>query len=793
MSGSSWRNGTGWLRRNPKWYAAKEFNDYVRLFEATYADLQYYNSRCAAVEPTVGYVTIDSTYSYVGNPPDTVSAKDTSKWVQIGVYQDIGHTQYFMLVNRRCDSTGGRWIHVTLAEDAMVNSSVCAFTQSQSVLVSSGWDDQKFSIYIPPATGCLFQVDRGGLIWPDTAINAAVVIRGNLTIGGTVTINTAGSLTILPGSCVTFVDDGTLTAYGQVKFLGKYDTGGDSTITVRSLSSDVAGLITLQGSLPDTITYTKFKHLDKGLKISKTGTNKVVINNCDFAYNKNEGLYVSGGEVKATTCSFANNAGDGGYFYNTKATLDSLTVSRNEKNGIYFYSANSASSLKHSTFVINGQGSDSNPQGNLMFYGCSPKLEKNSITNGAEYGLYGANGSYPLLTGTTSADNTIGGNASHETYWNASYPSINNGHNNFDVADDTIIYITNTSLSTFFASYNYWGGGAPNTGSNSKSYYGPGTFFYSPYDASEMLAIRGEYDETGLKGGGKGFGERISEAADEAQAALEEAVAAETDRPNVAFQNYRRIIERFGETSAAPIAVERLLWMVRNNFADDNERNTELDRLSRFYSTLSDTSQNRGLAWKARRAALWALAAQHRYDEAIRGFEAIVDRHDNLADSIFAVIDVGTLQLEAREWAARDTGNHVQSMSLGSKHELCPVNFEAHRKHTDELLGMLAMTDGARRSAIPTEYSLDQNYPNPFNAVTQIKYALPEATDVKLRIYDLSGREVITLIQGPQKAGYYRMLWDGRNSGGTQVASGMYFVRLETPAFTKVNKMTLVK
>jgi len=54
-------------------------------------------------------------------------------------------------------------------------------------------------------------------------------------------------------------------------------------------------------------------------------------------------------------------------------------------------------------------------------------------------------------------------------------------------------------------------------------------------------------------------------------------------------------------------------------------------------------------------------------------------------------------------------------------------------------------------------------------------------------------REVVTLLTGQQRAGNYQVIWDGMNSSGIPVTSGMYFVRMETPVFTKVNKMTLVK
>jgi hypothetical protein len=93
----------------------------------------------------------------------------------------------------------------------------------------------------------------------------------------------------------------------------------------------------------------------------------------------------------------------------------------------------------------------------------------------------------------------------------------------------------------------------------------------------------------------------------------------------------------------------------------------------------------------------------------------------------------------------------------------------------------------------PKLFHLGTVYPNPFNSTTQISYALPKESAVSLRVFDLMGREVVTLLQNHQKAGYYRVLWDGKNAAGIQVGSGMYFLQMETEGFRKVSKMMLVR
>jgi hypothetical protein len=96
---------------------------------------------------------------------------------------------------------------------------------------------------------------------------------------------------------------------------------------------------------------------------------------------------------------------------------------------------------------------------------------------------------------------------------------------------------------------------------------------------------------------------------------------------------------------------------------------------------------------------------------------------------------------------------------------------------------------------IPLEYRLHQAYPNPFNPSTSIRYELPLASTVNLTVYDIVGREVATLVQGQQEAGYYETVWNAAS-----LASGIYFYRMDAtsasgPArsYTRVGKVMLVK
>ena len=90
--------------------------------------------------------------------------------------------------------------------------------------------------------------------------------------------------------------------------------------------------------------------------------------------------------------------------------------------------------------------------------------------------------------------------------------------------------------------------------------------------------------------------------------------------------------------------------------------------------------------------------------------------------------------------------------------------------------------------SIPTEYELKQNYPNPFNPATKITYSLPKDGLITLKVYDVLGEEVASLVYEDKKAGNYTVRFDG-----TQLSSGVYFSRLTAGNYTGIIKMLLVK
>ena len=104
-------------------------------------------------------------------------------------------------------------------------------------------------------------------------------------------------------------------------------------------------------------------------------------------------------------------------------------------------------------------------------------------------------------------------------------------------------------------------------------------------------------------------------------------------------------------------------------------------------------------------------------------------------------------------------------------------------------------------STVPQDFSLSQNFPNPFNPTTKIEFGLPHQSKVSLKIYDVIGREVATVLNEEKSAGRFVVEWNGKNNLNRQVASGVYFYKLEAHqkdggqagSFVQSKKMLMLK
>jgi len=104
--------------------------------------------------------------------------------------------------------------------------------------------------------------------------------------------------------------------------------------------------------------------------------------------------------------------------------------------------------------------------------------------------------------------------------------------------------------------------------------------------------------------------------------------------------------------------------------------------------------------------------------------------------------------------------------------------------------------DGKGSASLPKTFALGQNYPNPFNPSTTIQYTIPDVSGevpVKIHVYNIRGRLVKQLVDKEMKPGRYQIQWNGLDSGGHPVSSGIYLYRIEAGDYNSIRKMVLVK
>jgi uncharacterized delta-60 repeat protein len=150
----------------------------------------------------------------------------------------------------------------------------------------------------------------------------------------------------------------------------------------------------------------------------------------------------------------------------------------------------------------------------------------------------------------------------------------------------------------------------------------------------------------------------------------------------------------------------------------------------------------------------------------------------------------GVQQWVQRYNAPANQDNSALSIALNGSGDVYVTGFSRNGANYDYATIKYSQLTGVQTisSEIPNQYSLSQNYPNPFNPVTVIRYSLIENRFVKLKVYDILGNEVATLVNEKQNAGSYSVDFDG-----SKLSSGIYFYKLQTDYFSEVKRMTLLK
>ncbi len=128
------------------------------------------------------------------------------------------------------------------------------------------------------------------------------------------------------------------------------------------------------------------------------------------------------------------------------------------------------------------------------------------------------------------------------------------------------------------------------------------------------------------------------------------------------------------------------------------------------------------------------------------------------------------------------------SITVTSGADICADSIIGIIQGEGTICGGANSIESGKDEEIPKVFALDQNYPNPFNPSTTILFSIPQRGNVSLKIYDVLGNEVATLVNDEKPAGMYEVEFDA-----SQLSSGVYFYRIITDSFIQTKKMILIR
>jgi hypothetical protein len=194
------------------------------------------------------------------------------------------------------------------------------------------------------------------------------------------------------------------------------------------------------------------------------------------------------------------------------------------------------------------------------------------------------------------------------------------------------------------------------------------------------------------------------------------------------------------------------------------------------------------------------LHQEYFYDRTSVAIDSVVAAQDNQDVELYYHAEKGRLSIGMIDIYGRNSIRSGESQlmtvyyrtSASSQEKLGGLQY-SFTKAADWDAAMLEIGVDIAKAQVPGRFALHQNYPNPFNAQTIIKYDLPKASHVEITIYNILGQRVRHLVESEQPAGFHQVVWDGKNTQGNGVASGVYFYRIEAAGFTQSKKMVLLK
>lgn len=604
-------------------------------------------------------------------------------------------------------------------------------------LCNGGQSNNQIRAFILNTSSSPYEIKDTGLPIPTTISSNCTIGSGTYHSSNNITINSGVILTIQAGTNITFQNNSSLIVNGTLNVNG---TSSNEVVFDFVTKSGGNGIKVYSGGSAN-IDYAEIKNADYGLYINGNSDDVDVeiknsnIHNCSYGVNTfyDVNLYVK-------NCIFEDNTSYG----------ISLTYGGSIRlTGNHIYDGGGIGIHTAFTSYVN--------------------LHGNLIENNSETGIFAGYGSVlklgkPYYAPWGFAKNTIKENGYHEIYAGSGNPIFELAGNS--VHDNTGYEIYNYSSNSQIFAQQCWFGGA-------LSYYGTVTnnsplssltFTETTYDDDGNMLMPKVADNSKIPDKYRGHDGII---------ALKEKLKSKKTSNEIKLK-----------------ALRDLYSVLRADFKSNNY--SERNKFYNFLETNLKNSSDRKLTDEASKYQLYWLFLNKEYATAIDLAENMLNSKST-KDDLGVMLQLTHLYLLTNQFerAEKELGKAV---SKYGKENIFISNLIEEIEMNEKLYKNISLDENSEKkkiadnTIIPTNTELSQNYPNPFNPTTQISYQISKDGFVNLVVYNSLGQEVATLVNKHQTIGKYSVQFNTVN-----LPSGVYFYRLESGNFTKVNKMLFLK
>ena len=604
-------------------------------------------------------------------------------------------------------------------------------------------------------------------VWDLDTLTANSTLYGTFNLNRDLVVPAGVTLNITPGATIEAENGKKVTVFGQLNLNG--ESSNPITFTNERDPDKWGGIHVKEGG-EVYARHTDFEKSSYGIYVYDASSSADV-RYCDFT-NSTYGVYSRyNDETVIRNSNFENNT------YGIRMSYSDCTISSNDldsnKYGIYGY---------YSDFVADGNevhnaSTTSTSRCGMYVSHSNPTLERNDVSNSYR-GLRVYNYSGPDLTCYREEDDDDVNNYIHDNTYagiyvgsfsnpdvgvyssEGAFPTMYGGGFNYFTDNGDDIY--NVTTNTISAQVNWWEIDTPdNYGSVTTTYQADVVLGTGPGSLPKRTSLE-IIDSWYLNA-------RILEEDSlyyEAIALYDSIVVFSLSNELDSFNNGLIGIQRCYRSLQDELGFVTKMDGIRLTYT-----NHPINVISNYLAggALARIGQNED--------------ALLRFESSLQGFGSIPGMEESEAWALFDIVQIEEIIDEGTPGLGRVARLQRRLLDDYSESEAAAL--------LRDLLGVL--DEQEKNQVVPSSYNLHHPYPNPFNPSTTIVYELPKATDVRIMVHDILGREVWKYTEFNKQPGSYSLKWNGLTNTGKLAASGVYLISLTTPEYRSVQKAVLIR